>query len=214
MRAGWGLQAKMTASDVLVTAAAVALVEVVLLVVVVPGLVSRADAATLVERTAQDYAGRVMVLSAGSDRLPTADELQLGERGLELRAGEGLAAEDRETVRIPYQTTARDDARPVSLALLLAPDGRIVASSYPARYKVGARIGDPGVGPLSRGGPRHRVAGLDQGHRLRRVPDRERGRALGDDPGAARRPARQDDRQAGGRELFGGWSLTIIERMI
>jgi signal transduction histidine kinase len=148
MRAGWGLQAKMTASYVLVTAAAVALVEAVLLVVVVPGLVSRADAATLVERTAQDYAGRAMVLSAGSDRLPTADELQLGERGLELRAGEGLAAEDRETVRIPYQTTARDDARPVSLALLLAPDGRIVASSYPARYKVGARIGDPGVGPL------------------------------------------------------------------
>jgi hypothetical protein len=66
MRAGWGLQAKMTASYVLVTAAAVALVEAVLLVVVVPGLVSRADAATLVERTAQDYAGRAMVLSAGS----------------------------------------------------------------------------------------------------------------------------------------------------
>jgi signal transduction histidine kinase len=148
MRAGWGLQAKMTATYVLVTAAAVALVEVVLLVVVVPGLVSRADAATLVEHTAQDYAARAMVLSAGSDRLPTADELQLGERGLALHAGEALAADDRHTVRIPYQATARDDARPVSLALLLAPDGRIVSSSYPARYKVGARIGDPGVGPL------------------------------------------------------------------
>jgi signal transduction histidine kinase len=36
----------------------------------------------------------------------------------------------------------------MSLALLLSPDGRVVASSYPARYEVGARVGGPGVGAL------------------------------------------------------------------
>jgi hypothetical protein len=40
MRGRWGLQAKMTASYVLVTAAAVVLVEVVVAVIVLPRLVS------------------------------------------------------------------------------------------------------------------------------------------------------------------------------
>lgn len=48
------------------------------------------------------------------------------------------------SVAIPYTTVPRDDAEPMSLALLLAPDGRIVASSYPARYQVGERVGELG----------------------------------------------------------------------
>ena len=43
MRRRWGLQAKMTASYVLVTAAVVVLVEVVAAAVVLPGLLSGAD---------------------------------------------------------------------------------------------------------------------------------------------------------------------------
>jgi signal transduction histidine kinase len=148
MRARWGLKAKMTASYVLVTAAAVVLVEAVLLLVVVPGLVSRTDEATLLRRTALDYAVSAMVLSAGSDRLPSAGEIQLGEPGLKLPPGEAMAAPDDAGVRIPYATTAQDDSKPMSLALLLAPDGSIVASSYPARYPVGGRVGERGVGPL------------------------------------------------------------------
>jgi hypothetical protein len=65
----WGLQAKMTASYVLVTAAAVVLVEAVVLGIVVPGLVTRADGTTLVQRTAVDYANTAMQRSASLGRL-------------------------------------------------------------------------------------------------------------------------------------------------
>jgi len=149
MRGSWGLQAKMTASYVLVTAAAVVLVEVVVLGIVVPGLLSRADRATLVERTADDWANRVSAVAAGLGRLPTADEIQLGETGAPPPGGEDLIA-------IPYVPTGQAGAKPVPVpvALLLVPDGRVVASSYPARYPVGGPVGASGaVPPFVRGTP-------------------------------------------------------------
>jgi len=144
----WGLQAKMTTSYVLVTAAAVVLVEAVVLGIVVPGLVTRADGTTLVQRTAVDYANTAMQRSASLGRLPEARELQLGDPALRLGPGEAQVANGGAGVAIPYTTVPRDDAEPMSLALLLAPDGRIVASSYPARYQVGERVGGPSVGAL------------------------------------------------------------------
>jgi signal transduction histidine kinase len=146
-----GLQAKMTASYVMVTAVAVVLVVGVVLGFVVPGLKSASDRAALVQLTAVDYAGQAASLSASLGRLPTSGEFQLGEPGLKLRSGEARVSPDGGGVRIPYTTTPDDDAKPVSLALLLAPNGEIVASSYPARYRVGARIGGPGVGALPTG---------------------------------------------------------------
>ena len=148
MRRRWGLQAKMTASYVLVTAAAVVLVEAVVLGVLLPGLVSRPDPRTLVESTASDYANTVMGLSARLGRLPNARELQLGEPGLRLGPGEALASPDGQSVRIPRITTMQDDTKPMSLALLISLDGQILASTYPARYKVGDRVYGPEVGPL------------------------------------------------------------------
>jgi signal transduction histidine kinase len=146
-----GLQAKMTASYVLVTAVAVVLVEAVVLGFVLPGVDSASEPTALVQLTAVDYAGQAARLSAGLGRLPTASEFQLGEPRLRLRPGEAQVAPDGGGVRIPYTTIRHDDAEPMSLALLLAPDGEIVASSYPARYRVGARIGEPGVGALPAG---------------------------------------------------------------
>ena len=82
----WGLQAKMTASYVLVTAAAVVLVEavvlgIVVLGIVVPGLVTRADGTSRVQRTAVDYANTAMQRSASLGRLPDARELRPVSQG-------------------------------------------------------------------------------------------------------------------------------------
>jgi signal transduction histidine kinase len=130
----------MTASYVLVTAAAVVLVEIVGLWLVVPGLISHADRATLVEITASAYADRAMALSASLGRLPTAAEIQLGEPSLKPGAGQAEANPDGRGIRIPF-LTSESAAEPVPLALLVAPDGKVVASSYPAVYKVGVPVG-------------------------------------------------------------------------
>jgi hypothetical protein len=90
MKRRLGLQAKMTVSYLLVTAAAVILVEVVVLGVVVPGLVSQAERPTLVPLTASGYANRATLLAARLGRLPTDGELQLGDRALRRRRGHPL----------------------------------------------------------------------------------------------------------------------------
>jgi len=148
MRRRWGLQAKMTASYVLVTAAAVVLVEAAVLGIAVPRLVPRADPERLLQFTAASYANTATQLGARLGRLPDASELQLGEPTLRMRAGEAQVSPDGAGVRIPYTTTAQDDAAPMSLALLLDPDGRVVASSYPARYRPGDRFDGPGIRAL------------------------------------------------------------------
>src|SRR4029450_9407611 len=79
MRGRWGLQAKMTASYVLVTAAVVVLVELVAAALVLPGLVSGADRATLVQLLASDTATQVTQQSATLGRLPTASQLRLDQ---------------------------------------------------------------------------------------------------------------------------------------
>jgi signal transduction histidine kinase len=145
MKRRWGLQAKMSASYVLVTAAAVVLVEVAVLGVLVPRVVPRPDPQTLVQLTADRYASRVMRLNAGLGRLPRAGELQLGDPGLRLGPGEARLTPDGDGVQIPYTATPQDDARPMSLALLLDPDGRVLVSSYPARYRTGDRFDAAGI---------------------------------------------------------------------
>ena len=147
MRGRWGLQAKMTASYVLVTAAVVVLVEVVAAAVVLPGLVSRADRAARVQLLASEYADLVTRQSATLGRLPTAGQLRLDQPpglppGL-APAGAGAG------VAITEVPASRDKvALPMPLVLLLAPDGRVVASSDPARYPVGRGLGDPAMGAL------------------------------------------------------------------
>jgi len=143
-----GLQAKMTASYVLVTAAAVVLVEAVLLGILARQLSSQAAQTTPVHLTAIDYAKSASKRTAELGRLPTSKELQLGEPGLRLGPGRAKATADGLGVRIPYATTPLDDTAPMSLALLVSADGHVLASSYPARYRIGDRLGAPGIGPL------------------------------------------------------------------
>jgi signal transduction histidine kinase len=145
MKRRWGLQAKMSASYVLVTAAAVVLVEVAVLGILVPRVVPQADPQTLVQLTADRYASTVMRRGASLGRLPRAGELQLGDPALRLAPGEARLTPDRDGVQIPYTPTPQDDARPMSLALLLDPEGRVLVSSYPARYRTGDRFDAAGI---------------------------------------------------------------------
>jgi HAMP domain-containing protein len=144
----WGLRAKMTASYVLVTAAAVVLVEAVALGVVVPKVLSRSDRTALLQATAGGLASSVPRQGPLRDQLPTPAVFRLGEPGLGLGPGEAAATDAATAVLIPFTSTAQDDSRPMSLALLVDSGGRIVVSSYPARYPVGARLADLAVGAL------------------------------------------------------------------
>src|SRR4029450_5932742 len=146
MRGRWGLQAKMTASYVLVTAAVVVLVEVVAAAVVRPRLVSGGARATQVQLLASATANQVMQQSATLGRLPTASQLELDQAPQGLPPG--LAREPGDETRAgprgppdepgggPPDPLQRANGVPPAAAvvLLLAPDGRVVASSAPARY--------------------------------------------------------------------------------
>src|SRR6185369_15793700 len=144
----FGLRAKMAASYVLVTAAAVAVVEIVVLVLVMPGLLASGvpgQKSLIVFGSAKDYATQVSKAAERLGHLPGPSDLMLGEPGLQLAPGRAAATADRTGVRIPYTDDALDDARPMSLALLLDVDQRIVDSSYPGRYPVGQPYGGAGV---------------------------------------------------------------------
>ena len=153
MRKRWGLRAKMAGSYVLVTATAVAVVEAVVLVLVVPGLLGGdRDARTLlVLVTARDTAATAADATAQLGRLPDPGRFPIGETGLRLLPGQAQATADGTGIRIPYTPTAQDGDAPMSMALLADPQGRIVSSSYPARYPPGGVMGGPGVGPLPSG---------------------------------------------------------------
>src|SRR5262249_26418820 len=147
MRKHWGLRAKMAGSYVLVTAAAVAAVEGIVAVLVLPGVLSGGTQPNpIVHVTPRASAPPGTHGHRGLGRLPTAADIQLGEPGLPLRPGQAEATADGTGVRIPYTTAAFDDTRPMSLALLLDLNGQIIASSYPARYPVGRHVGEAGVG--------------------------------------------------------------------
>jgi signal transduction histidine kinase len=124
------------------------LVEVVAAVLVLPGLVSGAERATKVQLLASDTANRVMQQSATLGRLPTARELRLDQAALGLPAGQARTSADGAGVVLPDAPTLLPVLRPPLVVLLLAPDGQVVASSTPASYPVGRRVGDPAMGAL------------------------------------------------------------------
>src|SRR5947207_12942684 len=108
MRKRWGLRAKMTGSYVLVTAAAVAVVEAVVLMLVLPGLLGGTrDARTLlVLFTARDTADSAGRIAAQLGRLPDAGQFPIGDPGLRLPPGPAQATADRTGGRLPYTPPA------------------------------------------------------------------------------------------------------------
>jgi signal transduction histidine kinase len=146
---GAGLQAKLAVSYVLVTAVAVVLVGAAFLLVLAPRLLSGADSSARVRATAAEDATTLTGVATRLGRLPNATELRtqlarlapggadpVCDRRLEL--GPGQARASGSGVVIPCVPGTLGNDRPMSLMLLVGVNGKVVATSYPARFPVGA----------------------------------------------------------------------------
>lgn len=127
----------MTASYILATAAAVILVEAVAIGFVIPSLLASQDLITRVQQTAGNLAEQVGLVSTSSDRLVLPSNYVLGQQGASLGPGQEQASGNGVTVPQVSATYASGSA-PLSMALVFDPSGKILASSYPARYPVGS----------------------------------------------------------------------------
>jgi signal transduction histidine kinase len=147
---GPGLQVKLAASYVLVTSAVMVLAGATFLLLLAPRLVSAADSGARVRATANQDAATLTRIAARLGRLPNAAELRAQLDRLApgsddpvcdptVRIGPGQARAIGDGVKIPCVQGPVGSDRPMSLMLLVGANGKVVASSYPRRFAVGAR---------------------------------------------------------------------------
>ena len=138
MRLGTGLQAKMTASYVLVTAAAVVIVEVVALGLLVPSAVSANNVQARVQSTAAGMASKLSGAGWGGGSASGSVDLPLGADVVEAPAN--VQADDSGGVVVPRVTGPAPSSgqTTAAVALVVSTDGEVLASSYPALYPVGS----------------------------------------------------------------------------
>src|SRR6266699_897155 len=146
---GLGLRARMAASYVLATLAAVILVEGLAAALVLPNVNQEQDLRSRALNTAGDYASRYqgllnkVSLQAASDKV-TAVGLIVRGQGL----GDPVAvvkpgqASTRDNGVVIPQVTGADTGGSMSTALILGPKGQVYVSSYPARYQPGSAAAD------------------------------------------------------------------------
>src|SRR6266852_7877898 len=135
----FGLRARMAASYVLVTAAAVIVVEAIVIAFTIPNLLASQDLTTRVRYTAYALADAVSTASSSSTQLVLPAGFVLGQ--LDSSLGPGKAKIQANGIEIPQVTGAYPDAAgPVTLAVVFSPDGHVLASSYPERYPVGLDV--------------------------------------------------------------------------
>jgi signal transduction histidine kinase len=136
----WGLSGRLIATYVLVTLAVVVLVEALVLGYQVPRLENDTRLQSQVAATASVY------LQQLSQRYPPGTTPRgtllgypswLGRRSQPGQAGQARLAGDGATLVIPGIAGPIRDHQAVTAAVLIAPDGRIIASSAPARYPPG-----------------------------------------------------------------------------
>lgn len=171
---GTGVQVKLGVSYLLVTSAVAVLAGAIFLVLLAPRLVAAADSGARVRATAVRDATILTGIAARLGRLPSAAELsaELGrlapgshnpvcDRTVTL--GPGQARANGDGVAIPCARGVLANARPMSLMLLVAANGKVVASSYPGRFPVGARaaglLAVESADDLDRGAPAGGVGG-------------------------------------------------------
>ena len=141
----------MTASYVLVTFAAVALVEILVAAFVFRSVNTQADLTSRVVTTANAYSIRYGVIlqkmvetsdpSAPLDDRVVLDlfqkaQVQVGDPSSRLNPGEERPLDSG--VLIPHVDGLLSDKAPMSLALILSPKSAVYASSYPQRYAPGS----------------------------------------------------------------------------
>lgn len=132
------MQAKMAASYVAVTAGAVLLAEIVIIVM--------ASLHTTTTLSAQELADRAQAAATGLaaglvGQIGKTGQIPGGELGkgmptpgvTQLDGGRGTA--------IPETTTGVCDPEPASFAVVVSPSGTVLATSYPACFPVGSRPG-------------------------------------------------------------------------
>ena len=136
-----GLRARMTISYVSVTIGSV--LSFVLLVTLVSGLLSALFSdiggrsfIVIMQQQAQTYALVAAVQAQGVALDPQTNFIPGHAYTL------ALPGQENQDYRVfaPYIATPSSDPTSVSLALLIAPDGRLVASSYPSRYPAGMPV--------------------------------------------------------------------------
>lgn len=128
-----GLQGRMTLSYVWVTASLVFVLEILALIglslvlfLVVTPFVYTLEA----KQVAQHYV-LIASLKAKTAALDPQSTFQAGQPGTLVLPGQSVAPD---TVSVPYITTQAPGTQILAVALLIAPDGSILASSYPQRY--------------------------------------------------------------------------------
>ena len=144
-----GLQARMTASYVLATAAVVLIVEGFAFIILLPQIQSQSDLLTNVNTTAAVFADKFGVQAAGNgDTLAVAPDL--GTINTNLQPGQ--VATSGKALVIPQVTGKVVDSPAMTIALVLSPQGTVVATSYPARFPVGSPAGSELPADWSGGG--------------------------------------------------------------
>lgn len=128
----------MTASYVVVTAAAVIVVEAIAIGVIIPNYLAGQDLNDRVVYTASSLAERVGAASLSSTQLRLPADFLLGEP---VSVGPGQTLDEGQGLAVPQVTDPFPaDAPPLTVAVLVSAEGLVLASSYPARYPVGSSI--------------------------------------------------------------------------
>jgi signal transduction histidine kinase len=138
MRVTTGLQGKMTASYVAVTAGAVLLAEIVLIVL--------ASLHTTTTLTARELADRAQATATG---LAANLAAQIGKAGQISADGLGKGVptpgvarlDNAGTIAVPQTSEASCDPEPASFAVVMSPSGTVLATTYPACFPAGSRPG-------------------------------------------------------------------------
>jgi len=146
----------MGASYVLVTFAAVVLVEVLAAALIIPSFNARTDVSSRVVTTANDFSvryGNILQQLATTSSDPTAPldsknvlqflqvkRIQLGQSDAHLDPGQERPLDNG--VLIPYVDGLLQDKAPMSLAVILDPNALVFASSYPKRYQPGSNAAE------------------------------------------------------------------------
>jgi signal transduction histidine kinase len=131
------LQARLTASYVLVTLTAVLLVAAIVLGYQTPHLVNDAALQPAVVGTASTYAQRLML------RYPDAivpANAALGDSGEPARPGHAQLAPDGSELAVPAISGTMNYHGAVTAVVVIAPDGTALASSAPSRYPPGQAV--------------------------------------------------------------------------
>src|SRR5713226_7023470 len=135
----FGLRARMAASYVLVTAAAVIVVEAIAIAYTIPSLLANQDLTTRVRYTAYAIADAAASASTSSTQLLLPPGYVLGQTDGSLGPGQTKAQET--AIEIPQLTGAYPaGSEPLTLAIVFTSDGTVLASSYPERYPIGSQV--------------------------------------------------------------------------